>query len=355
MTRGWLGERTRGIAALGGYKKPPAGRGPLKMDSNENYAIPASFQEAARAAAATPDEREYPLGGAERLVEALSAYTGMPAAMIGVGCGSDQILDMILSSFAPAGARVLTSDPTFSFFEERCKLRSITMDKVPFGPGMELDASEMASRSGGADMLYLDSPNNPTGFQFPRGELEGLVRSFDGLVIIDEAYGEFGRYTLSGLAAEVDNLVVVRTLSKSFGLAGLRLGYFVAPEEFTDAFMRVVQYPYPLASHSIEAGIAALADRGAVGEAVSLVRSERARITEALSSLGQFEVFKSDANFVLFDAGGAYGRVHSALAEQGIAVRRVGRVGERGGCLRVGVGSPEMNSRFLSAVHDLMR
>ena len=366
-----LADRLDAISKTGGYQKPEMLSGALKLDSNENYAVPKQFQtDAIIAARRNADVREYPLGGTERLVAALSRFIKMPASMIAVGNGSDQILDMLLAHVAgggggrggPAqaakkgrgGVRILTSDPTFGFFEDRCRLYGMQLDGVPFSDDMTLDASAFLERAEGADVLYLDSPNNPTGFQFAKSELQRIISGFDGLVIIDEAYGEFGRYTVSGMTRRHPNLVVVRTLSKSFGLAGLRLGYMIADRRLAGAFTDVVQYPYPLSTISIEAGLEALRRSDQIREAAKAVKSERARIIEALRRHDAFDVFDSDANFVLFDVKGAYKRVHAALAEQGISVRRLGRIAGRQGCLRVTVGTREMNSRFLIAVRDLL-
>ena len=203
-------------------------------------------------------------------------------------------------------------------------------------------------------MLYLDSPNNPTGFQFERKQLEKIVRSFDGPVIIDEAYVEFADYSIADLARKTDNLIVLRTLSKSFGLAGLRIGYLVASRRLADAFTRVVQYPYPLNTLAIEAGIVALKKSKYFADVADLVKSERNRITEKLRTMTVFKVFDSKANFVLFAAGGASKRIHKALIEQGIVIKYLGKVGEHEGCLRVTVGSRDMNSRFLTAIRDLL-
>ena len=352
---GWLDGRLGELADIGGYQKPEALAGAVKLDSNENYAVPKQFQnEIIMSARRQADVREYPLGGTDRLIRALAAVLGMPASMVGVGNGSDQILDLILGHFAGRQTRILTSDPTFGFFEDRCRLYSAPMVRVPFSDSMQLDVSEFLERADGAEIIYIDSPNNPTGFQFPRSEMHRLIRSFDGMVIVDEAYGEFGDYTVAKMTRRHKNLVVVRTLSKSFGLAGLRLGYLVADKRFADVFMNVLQYPYPLSTITIESGIAALERMPQILEAAAAVRAERARMTEALRKHDAFEVFDSAANFVLFDAHGAYRRVHAALAEQGIAIRRIGRVGGHQGCLRVTVGTREMNSRFLSAVRDLL-
>ena len=355
MTKDWFKKKIREYAKLQGYQKPEKFSGALKLDSNENFVIGKQFQfELLKNARKISDVREYPLGRAEKLISALSKFLKIPENMIGIGNGSDQILDLFLSNFASKQTRVLTSDPTFGFFEERCKLYSIPTIKIPFSKEMTLDLDKFISKSKSADILYLDSPNNPTGFQFPKKDLEKLVKQFNGLVIIDEAYGEFGDYSLVNLTKSLDNLVVVQTFSKTFGLAGLRLGYFVANKTIVDVFSRVIQYPYPLNSLAIEAGIVALQKPKIMTDATAIIKKERKRIIENLRKLDAFEVFDSKANFVLFDARGADGRVFTALIEQGISIRRLGKIGKHQGCLRVTVGTKEMNSKFLLAIRDLL-
>ena len=355
MKKNWFNDKVEIFSSIGGYQKPELHQDTLKLDSNENYVIPKPFQnEIVISANKNSDIREYPLGGVERLVKNLSEFIKIPPSMIGVGNGSDQILDLILANFASKETKVLTSNPTFGFFEERCKLYSIPLLAIPFSDEMKLDVDDFLKQSSKADILYLDSPNNPTGFQFNKKELENLVKSFDGLIIIDEAYGEFGDYSVTNLTKTVENLVVVRTLSKSFGLAGLRLGYFIANKKFTESFMNVLQYPYPLSTLTIESGILAIKKSGIMKEKLAEIKSERKRIIETLRKYDAFEVFESKANFVLFDARGAYKRIYSALVEQGISIRKLGKIGNHDGCLRVTIGTKEMNSKFLLAIRDLL-
>ncbi len=355
MKKNWFAKEVKRLGSIEGYKKPELVQDSVKLDSNENYAISRQFQnDILGAAKKNSDIRAYPLGGAERLISALSKFTQMPSYMIGIGNGSDQILDIILSHFASDKTKILTSDPSFGFFEERCKLYNIPLVAVSFSDDMKLDIKTMQKNSKNAEILYLDSPNNPTGFQFSKRQLEDLTKSFEGLVIIDEAYGEFGDYSLTRMTKTHDNLIVIRTLSKSFGMAGLRLGYFIANKQFTETFMRVLQYPYPVSTITIESGIQALARAGLVRDSITNIRAERKRIIETLRSYDAFEVFDSKANFVLFDAHGSYKRVYSALAEQGISIRKLGKIGSHDGCLRVSVGTKEMNSKFLLAVRDLL-
>ena len=377
--RAALARLADGYAAVSGYEKPdpppplPAASSPparaaayLKLDSNENMAMPRQFQaDLLRAARRAVDVREYPLGGEERLARAIARHLRVPASSVGIGSGSDQVLDQLLAAFVAGGrgGRVLATSPTFSFFEDRCRLYSVPVTSVPYSDDMTLDAGALRAacrsfagggRRGAPRMLYLDMPNNPTGFQLGRADLEDIATAFDGLVVIDEAYAEFAGYTAVRWTRRIDNLAVVRTFSKSFGLAGLRLGYFAAGGRLAEAYNRAVRYPYPVSSLAIEAGIEALRRSGQAREVADLVRRERARVARELRSHGAFDVFDSSANFVLFDAGGAHRRVHAALAEQGISIRRLGRIGRREGCLRVTIGTREMNSRFLLAVRDLL-
>ena len=356
MKADWFQKKVDELSKLKGYQKPDKYSNALKLDSNENLAIQREFSlDLINQTREKLDVREYPLGGTERLVVALSDYIKMPSEMIGVGNGSDQIIDLLLTNFASTETTVLTSDPTFGFFEERCKLYAIPTIKIPFTDNMTLDLEKFLSNTKKADILYLDSPNNPTGFQFARNQLEQLINEFEGLVIIDEAYVEFADYSVVDLTKKKDNLIVLRTLSKAFGLAGLRVGYFVANKKIVDVFTKVIQYPYPLNTIAIDAGILALQKSKHISEIASLVKNERARLIEKLRNMEAFEVFDSKANFVLFGARGAGLRIYKALIEQGILVKNLGKIGNQEECLRVTVGSEEMNSRFLSAIRDLLR
>jgi histidinol-phosphate aminotransferase len=355
MKKNWFEETIDKFSSIGGYQKPELISDAVKLDSNENYVISKQFQnDILTSARKNSDVREYPLGGVERLISVISKFVKIPSSMIGVGNGSDQILDLILSNFASKQTKVLTSNPTFGFFEERCKLYSIPLITIPFSNDMTLNIKDFVKQSKNVDILYLDSPNNPTGFQFSKNELQKLIKSFNGLVIIDEAYAEFGSYSLASMVKTQENLIVVQTISKSFGLAGLRLGYFLANKKFTNTFMTILQYPYPLSTITIESGILALEKSNLMKDAVTNIKIERKRIIETLQKYDAFEVFDSQANFVLFDAHGIYKRVYSALAEQGISIRKLGKIGNHDGCLRVTIGTKEMNSKFLLAIRDLL-
>lgn len=356
MTKKQFIAKVEELAKLQGYQKPEYNEGILKLDSNENFVINKQLQQdLIDVAQKSSDVREYPLGKSEKLIESIANYVNLPKQMIGLGNGSDQILDITLSNFASRKTKILTSNPTFGFFEERCKLYQIQTIKIPFSKDMKLNLDDFVSKSKQADILYLDSPNNPTGFQFKKEELVELIKKFDGIVIVDEAYGEFSDYSVVGLTKKSENLIVVRTFSKTFGLAGLRLGYVVSNKKFIDVFSRVLQYPYPLNTLAIEAGILVLQKIKQIEETTRIIKEERMRITKKLRESGAFDVFDSKANFVLFDARGADKRIYTALLEQGISVRKLGKIGKHEGCLRVTVGTKDMNSKFLLAIRDLLK
>ena len=355
MKNNWFQKKLKEYENLQGYQKPEKYSGVLKLDSNENFVIGKLYQQdLIQNARKITDVREYPLGRTEKLIIALSKYLKIPQNMIGIGNGSDQILDLILANFASKKTKVLTSEPTFGFFQERCKLYSIPTIKIPFSHKMTLDLNKFLSKSKNVDILYLDSPNNPTGFQFAKKDLEKLVIQFKGLIIIDEAYGAFSDFSLINLVKSQNNLIVVQTFSKSFGFAGLRLGYFIANKNIVDVFTKILQYPYPLNSIAIEAGILALKKPKIMRDALNTIKNERKWIIENLRKYNVFQVFDSKANFVLFDAHGSYSRIFTALIEQGISIRKLGKIGKHQGCLRVTVGTKEMNSKFLLAIRDLL-
>jgi len=350
-----LQKRLNELSKLSGYQKPAKVNDVLKLDSNENLVIKREFQtELIKEAQKRCDVRTYPLGGVENLINSLAKYLEVPKNMISVGNGSDQILDLILTNLCTKSTKILTSDPTFGFFEERCKLYSINRIKIPFSKNMDLKIEDFIKKSKSADMIYLDSPNNPTGFQFSNKDLAKLIRSFSGPIIIDEAYGEFSNSSVLNLVKKYPNVILVKTLSKAFGLAGLRIGYMITNKKLTEIFSNVLQYPYPLNTLAIECGILAIEKSKQIVPIFEIIKKQRARIIQNLKKYDAFDVFDSNANFVLFDAKGADTRVYNALIEQGISIRKLGKLASHKGCLRVTIGTPDMNSKFLLAIRDLL-
>ncbi|HEU4606078.1 MAG TPA: histidinol-phosphate transaminase [Nitrososphaera sp.] len=338
------------IARLGHYTKPEKIEGAIKLDSNENFALDREFVAGVAAEAARQvDLREYPLDQLEELYSRLSKYAGVNEKCVAAGSGSDQVIELLLSTLG--GRRATVFVPTFSYFINRCELHGIKVDQVPLLRDFTLDKKAFVKSAKKSDLVYLCSPNNPTGNQIDRETLIDVIDSLEGkLVLVDEAYVDFAGYSLSADATKRGNVIVLRTLSKAFGLAGARVGYMVAGEKFVRMFRSTIQSPYPISTLSlaIASGILARADH--VRQTIKTIRSERDRVFARLSELGGIRTFPSDANFLFIEAGRNYRAISTALRSSGIVVKMLGSVAGHSGCMRVTIGTREMNDKFLQCV-----
>ncbi|MEM2759642.1 MAG: histidinol-phosphate transaminase [Nitrososphaerales archaeon] len=349
MTK-WIKAKVASLAKVSGYQKPERYTNVIRLDTNENLAVPKSFvSRIVRDAATRIDMREYPSDQYDELRAELGKYLNLPKECIAVGSGSDQIIDLLLSTFAN-GFSTLTLEPTFTFYKDRCKLRSIGTKELPLDANFSFDAKKLMSMSKGTRICYICSPNNPTGNQFDRNAMLEVISSFDGLVIVDEAYVEFADYSLKDVIRRYDNLVVLRTMSKAFSLAGARVGYMISNVKIADLFVNTIQYPYPLSSLSLKAASIALSKLGYIKRSIRSVKKERERVFNEINLIDGYQAFRSDANFIMFEAGSRYQIVYKALIRKGIVIRKIGDVGKYEGCLRVTIGTQQMNNKFLKAL-----
>jgi histidinol-phosphate aminotransferase len=311
----------------------------VKLGSNENSYGPSP--KVSEAIASISPER-YP--EPEELMAGLAGYTGFPEEMIVIGAGMDGVMDTLTRLFLEKGDRTFIPTPTFSYYE----ILTITAGATPFflprGPEFEI-ATDMPAD---IKMAFLCSPNNPTGNVTREEEVSALLESTDGIVFLDEAYVEFADKSLIGLVKKYDNLIVGRTLSKAFGLAGMRLGYAVAPGWIADQYKRAAPPFYGISCGSVAAGVAALADLPFMRRSVEKIISERQRLEKEINS------YPSQANFLYMDTQQeSHDFVENFLA-RGIIIRdcRSFRgAGEHHA--RVTVGTPSENDRFLSAFREI--
>lgn len=353
--KGKLADSVRRISKLDRYVPPEKVEGAIKLDSNENFALDAGFvRDVAQEAAGSVDLREYPIDQLDQLHGQLGAYAGVDEKYVAAGSGSDQIIELLLSTLGCRRATVFT--PTFSYFVNRCELHGIKVDKVPLTRVFELPAKEFVKSARRSDLVYICSPNNPTGNQFDKDIVTGIIESIPGkLVLVDEAYVDFAEYSLCRDAAKWDNVIVLRTLSKAFGLAGARVGYMVSSEKFVRVFRSTIQSPYPISVLSLAIASGVLARSEHVKSTISEVRKERSRVAERLAAIAGIKAFKSDANFLFIEAGSSYPAISKALAGAGIVVKLLGNAAGHRGCMRVTIGTNEMNDRFLQAVEGALR
>jgi histidinol-phosphate aminotransferase len=350
----WLNDNIKRIAWLDYYTKPEKVEDAIKLDSNENFALDRDFVAGVVAEAAKDvDLREYPLGQMDELYARLARYAGVSVKCVAVGSGSDQIIELLLSTLGGRHATVFS--PTFSYFINRCKLHGIKVYQVPLEPDFTLDKKAFIKAAKRSDLIYICSPNNPTGNQLDRQEMVDVVDSLeDRLVLIDEAYVDFANYSLSSDAIKRNNVIVLRTLSKAFGLAGARVGYMVSNRKFVKIFRSVIQSPYPISTLSLAIASGVLADVDLIKQTIKSVRSERERVFARLSKIDGIKIFRSDANFVFIEAGKNYQAISKTLNSNGIVVKLLGNITNHKGCMRITIGTREMNDKYLKCIEQII-
>jgi histidinol-phosphate aminotransferase len=297
----------------------------------------------------------YPHPQPEALRQALAEYYGVTDQQLLISRGSGEGIDLLIKLLGtPFQDAVMTCPPTFSYYQKAAQLQGLNVYETPLsGPGFELDKARMERiMTPDVKLIFLCSPNNPTGNIFDPGEIEQLCSkvSQQALVIVDEAYIEFAdEPSMTGYLNQCPNLVVLRSLSKSFGLAGARIGAVLAQSWLIERLSSVMA-PYPLAAPSIEAANKVLAAPyiEAVHEGRALIKHERARLVKQLADLEiTRKVWPSQANFIL----AAFDRpVMEACQAAGINIRNMAGRTEYPNCVRLTVGSPEDNDQLIATL-----
>jgi histidinol-phosphate aminotransferase len=324
---------------------------PLNLSNNTNLFEPNPAIAEALAALKPEDIHAYPSLDSERFREAAARAHGLRPGMVATGNGSNDLLDLGIRAFAEAGDVVAWHPPSFDMIAVFARAAGCQVKAVPLrGPGFELDAEGLLAAR--AKVTFVCRPNNPTGTAFPLAQVERVAREAPGLVVVDEAYGDFVAESLAPLVKELPNLVVTRTLSKAQGLAGLRIGYALAQEPVVAALYKA-RGPFRLNVVSEAVGARALERTDYTRRVVEQTRRERSRIEVELRTRA-FHVLPSDANFVLFKPPVDAGKLHDALLQRGIAVRKFGSVA-LAGWLRATVGPAWVTQRFLAELDDALR
>lgn len=319
----------------------------VKLDANENLygAPPAVYEAIARA-----DLHIYPDPAQTALRAAIAEYLGVAPEQVVAGAGSDDLLDIIIRLVQPRAT--VSAPPTFGMYRFLSAIAGAKHVEVPRGPRFEVDVDGIATAvRDGASIVFLPSPNNPTGNTLTRAELEAAC-ALDALIVVDEAYAEFSGTSYVGDVHRHGNLVVLRTFSKWAGLAGLRVGYAVCHRELA-ARMMTIKQPYNVNVAADVAARAAIAHRAEIFETVRCLVAERDRLAKELGAFGWLEPVPSEANFVLVRVlGRPAGDVAAALRRRGILVRYYDRP-DLQGFLRVSAGRPEDTDRLVAALREL--
>jgi histidinol-phosphate aminotransferase len=336
------------------------------VDVSENVNLWGSPPAALRALAAAPPERvnRYPSLYSTPLHDAVLDYLGLSGASgVGLvtGCGSDDVLDAAIRAFGEPGDEVAFAAPTFVMIPIFTRLNGLVPAVVPMGPSYEVDPQRLVDRR--AKITYLCTPNNPTSTAMSRQAVEYVVEHAAGLVVLDEAYAEFAPDVFTSLVTRSDRLLVTRTFSKAFGLAGLRIGYGVGSSAIVDAVIRA-RGPYKVNALAEAAAVAALSDGpdalGWVTEHAALAVTIRERLASALRELG-FDPAPSAGNFLFVPTSRAPA-IARGMRERGVLVRALSGLphdvsavrAAEGHALRIGVGPWASMELLLDALREVL-
>ena len=335
------------VRRMDGYapgEQPPPGARVVKLNTNENPFPPSPRVLTAIREIEAEHLRRYPNPTADEFRRAAAKVLGVEPNMILAGNGSDDILTIATRTFVPAGGSIAFPDPTYSLYPVLAQLEEARTITVPWLENYALPIDALADS--GASAIYLANPNAPTGTVVPTCDIATLAEKFSGLILLDEAYVDFAEANGLSLVKEHENIVVSRTLSKAYSLAGLRFGYAVAQPQVIDEMMKVKD-SYNTDAISIVAATAAILDQDYARDKWARIKLERERLTVELTQLG-WDVLPSQANFILATVPDGRGEAaYLGLKAQGILVRYFPKLRDK---IRITVGQSHENNALLAGI-----
>ncbi|MBV9773863.1 MAG: histidinol-phosphate transaminase [Gemmatimonadetes bacterium] len=347
------------VRELGAYTLRPY-EPRVKLNQNESpYDVPDQIKQRIAERLADRPWNRYPPFVASNFISAVAQATGWPAEGILVANGSNELIQSFFAVVVGEGTPVVVPEPTFTLYRLMAEVNGGRVVSVPLDEELrfDVDAIVAAARESGAAIVVLCTPNNPTGSALTREEIERIHDETDALVLLDQAYVEFGGYDAIPLLAGRPRVVVLRTFSKAMALAGLRAGYLLGdPALVTE--VNKAKLPYNINFFTEVAAAEVLRAADLLEPQIEAIRRERDRLYEGLRQIPGIRAFPSGANFVLFRVereGLIHTRVFDRLLEEhGILVRDVSKYPMLAGCLRVNAGTPEETGEFLEALRDIV-
>ena len=325
----------------------------INLSANENtYGMPARVRKAMDEALVSTPTNRYPDPMSNELRDMIAVWHGVRRENVCVGNGGDELLFNFFLAFGGAGKRLIDCPPTFSVYDIYSKMLGTSVIRCWRDPDtFELNISALLKAAASADMAIVTSPNNPTGNVIAPDDVRRLCKACPGIVLIDEAYGEFADEGTScePLLSECDNLVVLHTYSKAFCLAGVRVGYVLAAPDIIDV-LAAVRQPYTADVFAQAAAGVVTSMRGTFGPTIERIKSERARLLRELAAIEGVCVWPSQGNFLLVRMPYAT-IVRSRLRDRhSILVRDFSATQGLEDCLRITVGTPEENDELVDAL-----
>ncbi len=326
----------------------------IRLDKNENLFLSKSFFSGIlKELAEELDPRFYPQKEESTLTQELVGYLGLPSESIILGNGSDELIETIVRVFLGSNEEAISIAPTFIMYRIIVNSHGNTFIDTSLNDDFSLDVKGLLSKASQKTRLcFICSPNNPTGNQFKIESVKEVLKKFRGIVIVDEAYVEYAPYSVGELIKEYENMIVLRTFSKAFGLAGLRIGYCLADPHLASA-LKKIQLPFNINKFSLQLAIKLLDKRNIVNTSVNKLKTERERLYKKLCKIPGVKAFPSNTNFILFTTKRDVDIIYNTLMSHGILIRNIGNLLHLGRCLRVTVGLPKMNNKFLNIMTEL--
>jgi histidinol-phosphate aminotransferase len=330
----------------------------VKVNQNESpFDLPDALKEELLSAFEQVEFNRYPTEQPDRLRHALAEYDGVDPGSIIVGNGSNEITYTFGLALLDPGAPVVLPRPMFSLYDKVARLYDADLTSIPPRGGFSFDTEALleAVVETEAAMTVLTTPNNPTGLAMTVEEIERIVTASPGFVVVDEAYVEFNpEGTVVDLLDHHPNLIILRTLSKGFGLAGMRLGYLMAHPDVVRELMKA-RLPFMVDRFAEQTALAVLQHPSLIDERIRRIQSSVDDITEALQAMDGVEAVPSQANFVIFTTPVPADTLQDRLTDQGVLVRNMGGYPELEGYLRVSAGTEVENNAFLGALERSLR
>lgn len=315
------------------------------LDANENaYGSPAGV-----------GLNRYPDPLQRKVKDRIAEMKGVSPSQIFVGNGSDEAIDLLFRIFCEPGRdEVITCPPTYGMYRFSADINDVAVREIRLTADFQLEVPAIiAASSATTKLIFICSPNNPTGSLISRKLILRIAREFNGIVVVDEAYIDFANEpSMITELANLPNLVVLQTFSKAWGIAGVRVGLALASPEIIDLMNRV-KPPYNVSTIAQKSVIDVLDSEPTVKDWIVTTRDERLRLKNSLNALDVvLRVYRSDANFLLVKVDDA-NAIYEYLIEEKIVVRNRNNVELCGGCLRITIGTPEENDRLLDALRSL--
>ena len=341
---GLLRENIKQLVPYSSARDEYQGEASVFLDANENaYGSPLE-----QAYNRYPDPLQF------EVKKRLSEIKGVPPRNIFLGNGSDEAIDILFRSFCNPGVdNVILVPPTYGMYQVSANINDVAVKNVPLTEEFQLNLDGIAEAiDNNTKLIFICSPNNPTGNSIDRADVETLLANFSGIVVVDEAYINFSRQkTFIQELTEYANLVVLQTLSKAWGLAGLRVGMAFASEEIIEV-MNKVKPPYNVNEASQQLALQALANVDLVNLWIKETLQQRDQLVLSLKNFDfVVDIYPSDANFILVKTTDANG-IYNFLVKQGIIVRNRSKVELCEGCLRITVGTPDENNILLQTLQN---